>query len=133
MYAILAAMVLGSWPTLPPEAYWPELPPIKDDSPAHETGILLPPIIIESVPTKSEKLTRLPGPRHRVRGCSCLMCLGNHLVNSHDMSMAQLYKFNRHQWQLLHDNCHNAEGFQGHKSSGSPVYSPRPRLFRRRR
>lgn len=48
---------------------------------------------------------RLPGPRHSTGGCSCGMCVGNHLMGAHKVSPRTLEKVTR--WSVYHDNLHN--------------------------
>lgn len=60
------------------------------------------------------KLKRLDGPEWEGPHGDCLMCLGNHLIGGHDISLDYLYKINYSQWEILHSNLHNDKNFKGH-------------------
>ncbi len=63
--------------------------------------------------SSSKQIPRLPGPRHGWP-CGCTMCLGNHLLGSlrgstHRVPSSVLNRIGSRQWQLYHDNLHNAK------------------------
>ena len=77
--------------------------------PDGKTVVLLVPFIEQSY-----KLIRLPGSSWEGPHGDCLMCLGNHLIGGHDISLDYLYKINYSQWFLLHNNLHNDKNLKGH-------------------
>lgn len=79
----------------------------------NSTGVT---ITLDKPEVKAGKiLERLPGPTWPAH---CLMCLGNHLISSHNISGAYmgsnlitsgyLNEIGYSQWQTLHDNLHNS-------------------------
>jgi protein-L-isoaspartate O-methyltransferase len=50
---------------------------------------------------------RLKGPEWGKSGCNCLMCIGNHLVGTHNQDYGYLREIGSGKWRLLHNNLHN--------------------------
>ena len=77
-------------------------------------------------PTSDIKLERIPGQSWNIGGgCNCLMCVGNHLRQNHNIpsqyishnlsATDYLAKIGYQQWSTLHDNLHNDPQFLRHK------------------
>ena len=89
--------------------------------------------------TPPVNLTILPGAHHSWGCCPCKMCLGNHLINSHNLegyyincdlsTTGYLNQIGSNQWPILHDNLHNDPNFSDHiPTTKSPVsvFAPTP-------
>jgi len=83
-------------------------------------------------------LKRLPGQSWGWP-CGCWMCLGNHLINNHNLegyyinpslqATGYLNSIGYNQWQILHDNLHNNSNFSDHiptKNQPVSVFAPTP-------